>query len=90
MTLTSSSTLQDALDQYADNLSWEGSPAKAVLALEAVRYILLNRAEATATNGRSANYASLEAEKARLESYVATSGGSVNRVTFTQMRAARV
>lgn len=43
MSLSSSSTIHDAIDQFNDNLSWEGSPTKAKLALEAVRWILMNR-----------------------------------------------
>jgi len=44
MALTHTSTIADAEAQLLDNLSWEGSAAKAAAALEAVRYLLAKRA----------------------------------------------
>jgi hypothetical protein len=83
MSLTSSSTLKNALDQYNDNLSWDGNSAKAILALEAVRFILVNRpVRADDGLGRSVNYNLLEQEKKRLEEYVRNS--SVNRNPFVK------
>ncbi len=43
MALTSSSTYTDALNQYKDNLSWEGDIAKAKAFREAIRFLLLDR-----------------------------------------------
>ena len=89
MALTSSSTLSDALAQYNDNLSWEGSASKAVLALEAVRWLLANRAQGFSIEGRSLNYASLEKEKDQLETFVANNSttSTAARSTFTRGRA---
>ena len=86
MSLSSSSTLADALAQYNDNLSWEGDITKAGLALEAVRWILVNRPKVIATNDRNINFESLAAEKQRLESFVSNISSSVNRCSFVRGR----
>jgi len=83
MSLTSNSTLADALNQYKNNLSWEDSRVKAILALEAVRFILVNRPiRADDGFGRSVNYSQLEGEKKRLEEFVKMS--SANRSPFVR------
>lgn len=82
--LTSASTYDDAIAQYNNNLSWEGSAIKAAAALEAIRWLLVNRPQSTSRAGRSMNYASLEAEKTRLEAVV--SSASANRTSFARGR----
>jgi len=89
MSLTSSSTLATALAQYNDNLSWDGSPAKAVLALEAVRWLLINRAESISGENESINYASIDSEKGKLESYIAAAG-TTSRSTKTSFTRGRM
>ena len=86
MALTSSSTRADAIDQYNDNLNWEGDSAKSALALEAVRYLLINRPQNISESNRSLSYESLLDEKRRLEEYVTLHASSVNRAPFTQGR----
>lgn len=86
MALTSSSTRADALAQYNNNLSWEGDATKAAAALEAVRWLLVNRPERIAKGDRQLNYASLQAEKERLESFLNISSSSVERASFVQGR----
>ena len=86
MSLSSSSTLNDALAQYNNNLSWEGDTAKATLALEAIRWILANRPKVIATNDRNINFESLAAEKQRLENYISSNSTNINRCTFTRGR----
>lgn len=86
MALTSSSTIDDALAQYNDNLSWEGSAVKAAGALEAVRFLLVNRPTMIASNNRNVNFESLAAEKIKLEEFIAHAGSGVNRCTFTRGR----
>ena len=86
MSLTSSSTLTEALNQYNDNLLWEGDITKAQNALEAVRYILANRPNRVTSAVRSINFAELAMEKEKLETFVARSGSSVNRSLFTRGR----
>ena len=67
MALTSSSTLTDALAQYNDSLSWEGNATKAPLALEAVRWLLANRAQVAADGGTMLHFVSLHQESRRLD-----------------------
>lgn len=88
MTLTSSSTFADARAQWNDNLLWEGSPAKAANALEAIRWLLVNRAEASTADGRSTNFASLESEKKKLEDYVGITNTTAKsrRASFVKCR----
>ena len=86
MALTSTSTLSDALAQYNDNLSWDGDATKATAALEAIRWLLINRPQGTSRNGRTVNYAALEVEKAELEDYVNEFGANANRVGFTRAK----
>lgn len=86
MALDSTSTLDDALAQYNDNLSWDGNAARAALALAAVRWILVNRPRIIATNDRNINFDSLAAEKEKLEAFVAGSSATVSRTNFTQGR----
>jgi len=86
MSLTSASTIADALGQYNNNLSWEGDITRATNALEAVRYILANRPKMIASGERNVNYDSLVSEKEKLEDYVGRAGSVVNRATFTRGR----
>lgn len=84
MSLDSSSTLDDALAQYNDNLNWDGDAAKAALALAAVRWILVNRPRIIATNNRNVNFDSLAAEKEKLEAYVGAAATQTSRCSFTR------
>lgn len=86
MALSSSSTLTDALNQYKDNLAWEGNTTKAANALEAVRFILASRPKVIASADRNINFESLLAEKQQLEQYLRHNSASVNRSTFTRGR----
>lgn len=86
MSITSSSTQADVLAQYNDNLDWEGSAAKAVLALEAVRWLLINRPQSLSRNNRTINYSALENEKSKLEDYVSRNKSSIGRSSFTRGR----
>lgn len=84
MALTSTSTLSDALAQYNDNLSWDGDATKATAALEAIRWLFVNRPQGTSRNGRTVNYAALETEKQKLEGYLNEFGANANRAGFTR------
>jgi len=84
MALDSNSTLDDALAQYNDNLSWDGDSTKAGRALAAVRWILINRPRIIATNDRNVNFDSLAAEKERLEAYVGAAATQTSRSSFTR------
>jgi len=86
MSLDSTSTLDDALAQYNDNLSWDGDITKATAALAAVRWIFLNRPKIIATNDRNISFELLAAEQGKLEKFVGNFSGSVNRSSFTRGR----
>jgi hypothetical protein len=86
MALTSTSTRANALAQYNDNLTWEGNAAKAALALEAIRWLLVNRPLRIAEGSRSLDYESLLAEKEKLESFVKLSSSAIDRASFVQGR----
>lgn len=86
MALTSASTLTDALAQYNNNLSWQGDATKAAAALEAVRYILVNRPRVIASNNRNIDFESLRAEKERLETFVDSQQAQSSRSSFTRGR----
>lgn len=86
MALTSSSTVADALAQYKDNLAWDGDLTKALAALEAVRFLLVNRPQSYSLADRSTNWASLERECERLQKFVEAAGGSAHRCHFVKVR----
>lgn len=85
MSLTHTSTVKDALNQYNDNLSWEGSVTKAQSALEAVRWILANRPNIIASGERNVRFDDLQSEKEKLETFMKISD-NVNRCSFTRGR----
>lgn len=87
MGLTSASTLTDALAQYNDNLGWDGDATKAALALEAVRWLLANRALSQGVAGVSINFSDLRDEKTKLESFVSATKSTANRASFVKGRA---
>lgn len=86
MSLTSSSTIQEALNQWNDNLLWEGSASKTALALEAGRFILANRPLVHTHLGTTINFISIEKTVEKIEKYYATVRTS-NRAVFTRARA---
>ena len=87
MAITSSSTRAEVLAQYNDNLLWEGDITKAQNALEAIRWLLINRPQQATHNGRTLNYAELSDETRRIAAFVSLQGSSVNRAPFTAGRA---
>jgi len=86
MSLTSASIRTTALAQYNDNLAWEGNAAKAALALESIRWLLVNRPQNISESNRNLSYESLLDEKKRLEEFLALNSSSVHRATFVQGR----
>ena len=79
-------SIADALVQYNANLGWHQSLASAELALEAVRYLLVNRAQRVGDSGSTLDYASLESEKQALEKFLGATAprafGRSRRVGF--------
>lgn len=89
MALTSISTYQDGIDQYMDNLLWEGDVTKARSALEAIRFLQVRRPLASrASDGRGMDFESLETTRKVLEGYL-NIHDSTNRpgTSFTRARA---
>ena len=86
MALDSTSTLDDALAQYNNNLSWDGDVTKAAAALEAIRWLLINRPKIIETNDRTVNFELLAAEQVRLEKFVGNFSSSVNKASFVRGR----
>jgi len=86
MSLDSTSTLDDALAQYNDNLSWDGNITKATAALAAIRWILVNRPKIIATNDRNIGFELLAAEQGKLEKFVGSFSSNVNRASFVRGR----
>lgn len=86
MSLTSSSTYDDAMAQLSNNLSWEGSATKAAAALEAVRWLMFNRAQASTRQGSGITFEKLESLEKRLADYVASSSTTAraNRSPFVR------
>ena len=64
------SSVQAALNQYNANAQWHLSQASATLALEAVRYLLINRAQKGGSQGDELSFESLTNEKAALEKFL--------------------
>ena len=86
MSLTSSSKISDALNQYNDNILWEGDTTKARSCLEAIRFILANRPARFANDGESMDYESLKDQAKTIENYLAGSTSTIARTSFTQGR----
>lgn len=87
MAITSESTQAQVLAQYNDNLDWDNSPAKAALALAAIRWLLINRPLTISMSARTVNYAALEQEKKLLENYIASTASMTTRCSFVRARA---
>jgi len=81
MGLSKSSTLADALGQYNDNLSWEGDSAKALLFVEACRFLRMNRPLTRSDSLASLNFESLLKDQEKAEAYLQAASDD-NRSTF--------
>lgn len=84
MALTATSTIDDALAQLNANLAWDGDASKAALALEAVRFLLINRAASSTARGTEINYASLADLETRLADYVQSAPDTDDYSPFTR------
>jgi hypothetical protein len=89
MALTRSSTYANALNQYKDNLSWEGDITKAQSFREAIRFLLLMRpTRDSASDGRSVDRESLKSELDAVNDYLAILDTTNRpRASFVQGRA---
>ena len=87
MALTSSSSLEDALDQYKDNLAYWETADKASALLEAIMYLLACKPELIAAADQSVRFASLEQLRATLEPIVSATASTRVGSGFVRMRA---
>jgi len=88
MALTSASTVATALAQYNDNLAYDGNLTKALAALEAVRFLLMNRAKIMSEGAANLHFEELAEERKRLVAFVnaASTTARTNRSSFTRGR----
>lgn len=63
-------SVTEALAQYAAALPWQASRTAAESALDAVRYLLVHRAQTLSDAQTTFSYQSLESEKASLEKFL--------------------
>ena len=63
-------SIQDALTQYAAALPWQSSRANAQSALDAVRYLLVNRVQHLGDSQTQMSYQTLESEKKAIEKFL--------------------
>ena len=84
MSLSSSSTVADALAQYNNNLRWHGSVTVATNLLEAIDWIIGNRGQVIAANDRTINFESLQNKSTEISTFLNKFGANVNRASFTR------
>ena len=82
-------TIAEALAAYNANLDWDDSPAKAAICLQAIRFLLVNRAQMQSVAGASLNFAALEQEHDRLQDFVRATSTTSKRCAWTRARSAR-
>ena len=63
-----------ALTQWNANALWHESTTKAGLALEALRYLIVNRAQSSGHAGTNLNYEMLQEEVKKIEKYLGLTG----------------
>jgi len=63
-----------ALTQWNENALWHESTVKANLALEALRYLIVNRAQSSGHAGTNLNYEMLQDEAKKIEKYLGLTG----------------
>lgn len=69
MALDSTSTYAQALAQYNDNLSYEGSSSKVALFIEACRWMRVNRAQVSTDSATSMSFESISEDLAKAEKH---------------------
>lgn len=79
-------SISAALTQYDENLVYEGDSAKAVLFLEAVRYLRGHRQQASAINGRSLSYSDLRDQEDKAAAYVLKMGSTASAARSSFVR----
>ncbi len=81
-------TVSEALTQYNANADYDGNLAKSKLALQALRVLNMNRAQASQMAATSLSWASLQEEMNALAKFVKTSESNTYG-SFTRLRGVR-
>ncbi len=71
-------SITEALTQYNANLNWQDSTASARLALEAIRYLMVNRGKLLQDEGSRVDFDSLAGESAKLEKFLGATAPRAN------------
>jgi hypothetical protein len=79
-------TIATALTQYNENLDWDTSTVKARLALSALRFLKVNRAQNMSHVGTSLSFEAIEAEIKAIGAFL-DSTNTTNRTSFTSARS---
>ena len=80
-------TVAAAIAQLNENLLWEGSTAKALLALEAVRYLKVNRPVESKDGQFWMTFEALGAMEKELKAFLDARGAGASQSKFTRARA---
>jgi hypothetical protein len=81
-------TVQEALTQYNANADYDNDLAKARLALQALRIINMNRAQASSMSGTNLNWAAMNEEMRDLALFVKSELRNTSG-SFTRIRRVR-
>jgi hypothetical protein len=87
MALTSSSTYTNAIAQYNDSLRWWASESAAKNHLEAIEWLIGNRAGSMSDGGSSLNYDDLENKRRDLVRFLGLNTSTTSRAHFTRGRS---
>jgi hypothetical protein len=79
-------TIATALTQYNENLDWDTSATKARLALSALRFLKINRAQNLTHVGSALTFEAITEEIAKIESFL-NAVTTTNKTSFTSARS---
>ena len=82
-------TIAEALSAYNSNLDWDSSLTKARTALDALRFLKINRAYQSGAGGASLSFEGLSEEISKIEAFVNGASGAnptTPRRSFTLAR----
>ena len=80
-------TISEALAQYNDNLDWDTDATKARLALSALRFLKVNRAQALSGAGSGLTFEAIDAEIESISAFLSVAEPTKQRTSFTSARS---
>lgn len=80
-------TIQTALTQYNENLDWDTSTTKARLALSALRFLRVNRAETMGGAGHNLSFTQIDKEIEDIIDFLNAADTSLSRTSYTSARS---